>query len=83
MPVPQWKAGAPGARPITDEVECEPHAPVPVSVDGVLGCDDVVGDIELPAMEFLRGRLSVCDVSFNHEERRTGFWGATTVCAES
>lgn len=82
MPVPQGKVDPAGARPMTDEVECEPHVPAPVSADGVLGCD-AVGDMELLANDPLRGRPSDCDVSFNHEGRRTGLGGCAACCADS
>lgn len=59
---------------VVDDVDAwEPQ--VPVSAEGVLGCD-VVGDIELLANEPLRGWLRGCVVSLSQEARRTGLCAA-------
>lgn len=82
IPVPHAKDDGGAARPITEALECEPHVPGPVSAEGVLGCD-AVGDIELLAKEPLRGRLNVCEVSFNQEDRRTGLCCCAAIWAGS
>lgn len=71
IPVPHVKLEDPEFRPITGCPECGPQGPATVSPEGVLGCD-AVGDMELLANEPFRGRPKGCDVSFSHEERRTG-----------
>jgi hypothetical protein len=37
MAVPQGNVDGPWARPMTEDVECEPHGPAPVSAEGVVG----------------------------------------------
>ncbi len=75
IPVPQEKVDAPELRPMTEDVECDPQGTLPLSADGVLGCDPV-GDIELLANEPLRGRGRGCEVvSLSQEDRRTGLGG--------
>ena len=82
MPVPHVKELGPGCpRPSTvEDPECAPQALTPASTDGVLGWE-AVGDIELLANDpFLGcGGGCCCDVSFNHDARRTGLGGWTEV----
>jgi hypothetical protein len=79
IPVPHGNVEVPGARPMTEGVACGAQGPVPVSTEGVLGFDPV-GDMELLAKDPFLGRLMGWDVSFNHEERRTGFGGCAGGC---
>lgn len=79
IPPPQENPDAPAPRPIIDGAGCELQGPALTSADGVLGCE-VVGDMEPLAKEPLRGRGIDCDMSFNHEDRRTGLCGRAVEC---